>query len=152
MPYADCLMHAVFKVGETTGRCFLALLVMFLISGCGSKFPVTARVNGTVSYGGKPVGNGTILFTPEAKGNAATGEIRADGSFQLTTFQRNDGAVVGTYKVSMFVNPPGEPGNPGQEFAGGKPPIPVKYNSPTTSDLKVTINSGENKLDLKLND
>lgn len=152
MSFANRLTRAVVRIGETIGLRVLALVLVFLISGCGSKFPETASVKGTVSYGGKPVGNGTILFTPEGKGNAATGEIQADGTFQLTTFQRNDGAVVGAYKVSMFINPPGVPGNPGQEFAGGKPPIPVKYNSPTTSDLKVTINSGENKLDLKLND
>jgi Protein of unknown function (DUF1559) len=69
-------------------------LVSCLLLGCAESRPKTAVVTGKVTYQGKPVPHGTITFVP-ANGPAATGEIRPDGSYTLTTFRDGDGALLG---------------------------------------------------------
>ena len=52
---------------------------LVLSSGCGSSLPKTAPVGGRVTYNGKPVVSGTIVFQP-AQGRPAMGDIQPDGS------------------------------------------------------------------------
>ncbi len=120
--------------------------------GCsGKSTPETSTVQGKVTYQGNPVTQGVILLTPEGSGQAATGEIQTDGSFQLTTFKKNDGARPGKYRVA--VQPfPATGGIPGMEFPEGKPPIPAKYLDANTSGLTAEIKSGKNTLDFALKD
>jgi len=83
----------------------LAVLVVLILSpwGCGpagGPRPPMGKVHGKVSYKGTPLPRGTISFSPVTgeKGSssamAAVGEIGSDGSFDLTTFDTGDGAVV----------------------------------------------------------
>lgn len=135
----------------------LALLAL-VSGGCGSDNPETFKVNGKVTYNGQPVTSGVVQLLPEGGGNSAIGNLQPDGTFQLTTFRKDDGACPGTYKVTVQAMP--EPdsedpmaGLPGMELGGtGKPPVPVKYENAETSDLKVNINQGENTLELELKD
>lgn len=138
--------------GFMSSRIALLGSILFLLTGCGSSNPATYPVNGKVSYNGKAVKNGIIMFVPDGEGNAANGNLEADGSYKLTTFAANDGARPGKYKVSIQVFPgEGEGGGlPGQEFAGMKPPIPPKYGQPTTSGLTAEVKEGENPLDFAL--
>ena len=39
--------------------------VLLLVPGCGRSGPRTYRVSGTVTFNGKPVGEGDIVFIPE---------------------------------------------------------------------------------------
>ena len=129
-----------------------------LVSGCGSGNPETFKATGKVTYNGQPVTNGVVQLMPEGGGNSAVGNLQPDGTFQLTTFEKNDGACPGTYKATVQAFP--EEGDdspltglPGMELnPNEKPPIPVKYADATTSDLVVKINKGENKLELELKD
>jgi len=70
-------------------------------------------VHGKLVYNGKPVTAGSILFSPKADpeqleaGKPAAGAPDENGDFQLSTFQENDGALVGTHIVTyMAPNPP----------------------------------------------
>jgi hypothetical protein len=133
----------------------LILFVIGLVAagGCSeSGNPKTYPVNGKVSYRGQPVTNGMVLLTPQAKGHAATGNLEAGGKFQLTTFEKNDGAVPGKYNVAIQVFPAEGAGLPGAEFGNKKPPIPQKYMSDSTSGLTAEITAGENALDFQLKD
>lgn len=135
------------------GCCFaLAVAALAFVTGCGESNPTTGAVTGKVTYKGKPVSNGLIQFVPQGDGNAATGEITPDGTYELTTYVKGDGARPGSYKVSVQVFPTEEEGAglPGAEFAGKKPPIPPKYNSADTSGLSADVKEGENKLDFDL--
>ncbi len=128
---------------------FLASLLSVTLvfsQGCGSSNPKTYPIKGKVTYNGNAVKNGSIQFTPDGEGNAATGNLGADGSYEMTTFANNDGVRPGKYKVSIQVFPgEGEGGGlPGQEFAGKRPPIPPKYAQPTTSGLTAEVKDGEN--------
>ena len=59
-------------------------------------------VSGTVTYQGKPVEGANVIFAPEAPAaRSASGTTEADGRFQLTTLQPDDGALCGKYKVAI---------------------------------------------------
>jgi len=56
----------------------LALLLVAGLAGCGSK---QAKVYGTVTYQGKPLPSGTVLFVgPKNQGDSAV--IQPDGTFK----------------------------------------------------------------------
>lgn len=61
----------------------------------------TVPVKGKVIYRGKPLTQGQIVFRPTDAGREATGQIKPDGTFALTTHKDGDGAVVGTHKVTV---------------------------------------------------
>src|SRR5688572_26246860 len=72
--------------------------------GCGGVKdgrPERASVSGKVLRMGQPVAGATVVFEPVGSTPAASGETDAAGRFQLTTFDANDGAVAGEYKVSV---------------------------------------------------
>lgn len=128
----------------------LCLIVLGMtLLGCGSKevLPETAPVSGTVTLNGKPLKNGTVTFHPEeGKGNPGYGEIREDGTFDLTTYELRDGAVLGRHKVTIEVfeaAPGGPPPLPGTESKIST--VPRKYASPETSPLRFEVKQGENK-------
>lgn len=133
-----------------TRRLQVGLLVCLLF-GCGVAGPKTAIVKGTVTFKGKPVPNGTVTFVP-ASGHHATGEIRPDGSYTLTSFRPGDGAVPGTYKVIVVAMQDMTGRLPEDRTPLPPPIVPNKYTSIATTDLTVEVKEGENQIDLPLRD
>lgn len=129
--------------------CKVALLAacsasLALVSGCGGEDLVgpTVPVEGKVTFNGKEVPTGTVIFLPDAsKGNSAQYESRApidaSGNYSLKT-QGKDGAPPGAYMVGVasWKRPP-EVSDP--NFNGFPPPniplVPLKYNNPASSGL-----------------
>ena len=69
-----------------------------LATGCGSKNKLH-KVEGTVTYDGKPLAGATVQFVPlDSNGTTANGMTGDDGSFRLTTHSTGDGAKPGDYK------------------------------------------------------
>ena len=113
------------------------LLLLNSLTGCGSSEPKalsTAPVKGTVTYKGKPLTKGSITFEPDGSGREAHGEIQPDGSFVLTTYKKDDGAVIGTHRVAIV---------------NAMPKVPVKYAS--ASGSKIEIEVAEGKTDYTIN-
>lgn len=89
------------------GVILLALATLQVI-GCGEKsaFEVVPT-HGSVKVDGVPLGGGRIVFAPVARdgvnsGKVAHGILDAEGSFSLTTYKENDGAVVGEHWVTIY--------------------------------------------------
>ena len=122
-----------------------------VVAGCGGNNKKTAVVRGSVTYNGKAVPSGTISFIPE-EGRSATGEIRPDGSFTLTTYRKGDGAILGQHKVVIVAME--DNANRLPEARSPLPPsiIPVKYTSLATSDLRADVKDQENTINFKLED
>ena len=88
-------------------------------AGCGASADDLAlgTVSGKVTHDGQPVNGGIVQFTPgpstAAKGRAgkpASGNVGADGTFKLSTYGTNDGAVLGKHTVNY--SPPVVPIQP----------------------------------------
>ncbi|WP_254513425.1 hypothetical protein [Anatilimnocola floriformis] len=130
--------------------CALALVTTFL-TGCDNKVK-TYPVTGTVKFtDGKPLAGGTVEFrsvnSDVAKQVNARGEIGADGKYQLTTFNPNDGAIAGEHQVCVFPPSRDTPGN----FSSEPPPSPLqrKFLAYETSGLKYTVQTtGPNVYDI----
>ena len=129
----------------------LVTFVALVLAGCtSSNNPKTYPTTGKVTYRGQPVTSGMILLTPVDTGHAATGNLDKDGSFRLTTFQKDDGAVPGSYQVAIQVFPAEGAGLPGAEFGGKAPPIPPKYASAASSGITAEIKASDNHLEWEL--
>lgn len=118
--------------------CVLAVAELTL-SGCGSQ-PVDLRpkrvpVSGTVRYKNELVEGATIVFHPEEHPHAAAGKTLEGGQFRLRTFDPDDGAVPGKFKVSVrkfyFV------GDVEHQI------LPVKYGNPDSAKLTATVVDGQ---------
>jgi hypothetical protein len=124
-----------------------ACLALF---GCAKKGGLeTAPVTGKVTYKGKPLPNGTVMFVP-GEGPAATGEIAADGTYHLTTYAPNDGAVLGKHKISITAL--ADMSNLLPEQRNPLPPslIPDKFMSHDSSGLTAEVARGNNEVNLDL--
>ena len=127
------------------------LLVVFLCMGCSRnnpKFEKTVTVRGTVVLAsGSPLTGGLITFHPKdlTKGEAR-GTIGNDGRFEMGTYGKSDGVMLGAYTVTVEKMVYDKAGNirPARHL-----PIPQKYSSADSSDLTVEI-TGEGEQDLKL--
>ncbi len=70
--------------------------------GCSPSGPKTYQVQGrVVTESGKPVEMGSVEFRSEGSDSRviARGKIKADGSFSLSTFSVDDGAIAGRHDV-----------------------------------------------------
>jgi hypothetical protein len=121
-------------------------IVVLLSTGCGQSD--WGQLSGTVLLNGQPVGPGTITLEPVSADRAgAIASFAEDGKYTVMSAGRKEGARAGEYQVMIYG---GE--TFGEETVGPKPKsaIPARYANPNTSDLKVTIESGENTFDFNL--
>jgi hypothetical protein len=125
----------------------LALSLAVLV-GCGGGNK-RAAVEGTVTYDGKPIDNGTITFVPDGGGDRpkSSGSVR-DGKYSIGAGE--GGPMPGKYKVEITWNKSlGRKLDPDlQGTDNTKQVLPDKYNKATT--LTADIEPGVNKKDFSL--
>jgi len=125
------------------------LLAALLLTGCSEKpvWEVAYQASGSLSFRGKPVANADIVLFPEDSTWPETVRPRArtkeDGTFEVWTWEPGDGAPAGVYKVTLVHTEAG--------FSKGavvaKPnDLPAKYGRAESTDVRVTISPGENRL------
>jgi hypothetical protein len=101
---------------------WLALALLSTSTGCNSSDYELAPVTGTISVDGRPLGVGKVMFAPVARSDAiepgkpAIGRLQPDGTFELSTYQPGDGAVVGPHWVTVY-----GPSKDGPDFPPGMP-------------------------------
>ncbi|TWT34838.1 hypothetical protein [Blastopirellula retiformator] len=120
-------------------------------SGASGDSPGVTPASGTVSYKGKPLEDAFLSLYPVA---AASGEpniplprarSKADGTFQLSTYNTGDGAPPGKYQVA--VSWAGSLQGLTEEERDARPErLPRKYTKPATSGIVVEIGDTETKL------
>jgi hypothetical protein len=109
------------------------LAAALLAPGCGSSSAepptgATVPVKGVVTYKGKPLTRGTVVFEPDS-GREAHGGIQPDGSFVLTTFVADDGAMPGTHRVAVTGLP--------------KNVLPLKFQNVGSSGVEMEVAAGK---------
>jgi hypothetical protein len=133
----------------------LALVLGLLpFAGCanrGPALPQPVAARGKVLLpSGQPLRGGRIQFNRLDPPNVdAFGDVAADGSFVLTTYQPDDGAVPGRYVVTISpYNYKHKSGSPVKLDSAAQ--IPAKYLEAETSKLEVEIKNESNVLEVKL--
>lgn len=132
-------------------RCFCLMAMAALLAGCGGGGFAVAPVKGTVTCNGKAVEGGSVTLRPievdtiknELKGKPASGQVNPDGTFVLSTYGTNDGAVVGKHAVSFF---------PVVEAAKSynDKPAPSPYAGMVPKDKQIEIKPGKNEVTIEL--
>ena len=152
----ESMTDVLFAVSRATVMFAIAL---FAAVGCGPKDTRVRRLpaSGTVLYKGEPVADAEVVFDSGGSSPAAAGKTDASGRFQLTTFDTNDGAVPGDYKVAVRkVQVIRKAPAPAADDAVGPPPdekwlLPMKYGNSATSGFTATVNeTGENDFKFEL--
>jgi hypothetical protein len=113
--------------------------ILFALLGCGgpsgtpddAKSSVVPASGKLLSAGGAPVANAWVVFNPkDVGGHEANAPTGPDGTFRLSTFGKEDGAIPGRYVVTVEPNPVAK---------GVRPNIPRQYSSAKDSPLTVEI-------------
>ena len=106
--------------------------------------------SGIVRVGGQPVSGATVVLfgaTPEVSGPGTVppqGVTDESGAFRLTSYELDDGAPAGAFKVTVFWPEP-TPDNAGEMFQP-KDRLKGKYSNPETSGLTAEISEGGGEL------
>jgi hypothetical protein len=153
-----------------------------LVACCsGSGRPAIAPVRGTVTYKGKPVAGATVVFLCPGAPRLAVGKTDERGEYQLTTYEPNDGAMIGNHVVTVKKKDMAAEAASTDAAATGQPLqgealsraiaqsmrqssqqakkaekagslLPAKYAFLKSSDLRKDVVDGENVINLDLTD
>lgn len=124
---------------------FFLLSFLVVLAGCGGdrRTPVYSVTGKVTDATGRPVAGANVYFHPlnaTADTPKPRGTTDASGVFLLTTYDGNDGAPAGEYKVSLerwvTTNPDAGPVNQ----------LPPRYADPDQSGFKATVSAGPNDL------
>jgi hypothetical protein len=127
-------------IGAWTRRGIMLALLMAALAPAGGckRNPRVVPVRGKVLYNGQPLPFGSVMFQPD-KGQPAMADIGADGSFALSSYGPNDGAVPGKHAVSVSCYEGQRPGKAGGGDSLGKLLIPLKYTRFGSSGLSADV-------------
>ena len=153
-------------MGSARQAMMVLAIASFTLGGCeGEKMSPHAAVHGKVTYNGKPVTSGTVMFVPtevpkEGALEGASGDIQPDGSYTLKS-QATGGAVLGVHKVVVYST--GELQAPKEAPKEGAAPkadtapkrrsiLPNRYSELRATPLTYKVVAGDNNFDIELKD
>lgn len=137
------------------GQLAIVSAICVAFAGCNQRAADLAPVAGVVELDGKPLTgfqNGGVVLTPKG-GRLATGVISpTDGTFELTTYEKGDGAKLGAavIAVSATVDDPAATDKIEGRYQQLKSIIPQQFSDHATSQLTYDVVDGENFLRIKL--
>jgi hypothetical protein len=114
-------------------------LLAWTALGCG---PQVSQVSGKVTYQGKPLPSGSVVFVSPEGDVVGRSAIAADGRYVMTD------VPAGSVKVAVESHervPPGLGGPPGDYV-----PIPPRYKKAETSGLEYTVTRGSHTFNIDL--
>src|SRR5262249_17810057 len=122
------------------------LLVALLVAGCA---PGWGNVSGTVTFQGKPLTTGTIIFYDAANG-APSAEIQPDGKYTVSHVRAGKAKIAIVMPMDIPFMAFGGAPPPKTAESGKVPPVPPKYADREQSGLTYEVKAGNNTHDIKL--
>jgi hypothetical protein len=117
----------------------MVLVAVTVLGGCGSSGnPPVYPVKGKITFEGQPMkGGGAITLFPTGGqvGAQSGGEIKEDGTYELTTYELGDGSIPGDFRVVITQVTVKEP----TPVADGSAPIPADGPNVAPADQIPTI-------------
>lgn len=140
----------------------LPVLGVVAVVGCGG--PATTDLTGRVTFNGKPVGAGTIVFTSADGVRQGSAALLDDGTFRMPDAPIGEVTVhvqTKQFRTLPKRDPQGTQGAKGAESSVARgldpdlmgnsyTPIPDRYERPDTSGLKLTVAPGSPRLEIEL--
>ncbi|MDB5341208.1 MAG: signal peptide-containing protein [Planctomycetaceae bacterium] len=160
LPHGGRILRSLFLFFSSVSNGFLMIsnlrpfslvyslaIVACLLAGCGSDGPPKYQVSGEVTFDGKPVEEGQIIFTPTEAGVGPDAGIIKGGKFSFLSKE-------GDKKVSIEATRE-VPGKTTSDFKGGQVPlvesyIPARYNKQTKLEATVSDVAADNKFEFDL--
>jgi hypothetical protein len=141
-------MHSSVSIfGRISFRMYATLAVILAATGCGGgSGPRMNTVEGTVTFQGSPVEEGSITFEDSAAGTAGGTELGPGGTYQLSLPDGNYAVLI---QPPMIVTPD-TADSPGGEEMKEVDNIPSKYWRSTSSGLSVQVSRNETTHDFDL--
>lgn len=145
-----------------------AIIAAALVApGCGGSSASSSSVQvwGRVTYNGKPVRYGALVFQPAATNgsNWGVGLISEEGKYTLVSSEKDVGLETGRFEI--FIKPPSphdklKHGRSGEEEESDERaiaiaasyPVPKRFFSPETSGLWVDLEKELTRVDVDLRD
>lgn len=149
-------------------------LLALSFAGCSSNELGTVKASATLTYKGEPLAEATVTLVPQESGKrSAAGVTDASGVVHFTTLAGGDGAIPGSYKVTVTKTSESVALKPAVDFTdveamkkaeternkaasltGGAAPkdlLPTKYKLAESTPLKCDVQaSGANKYKFEL--
>ena len=107
--------------------------------------PQTVPVSGTIIHNDAPLTDATVTFFPVSGQHTAFARTDGNGKFQLTTFDDQDGAVPGEYRIAVkksiieYIPAIQDPERSPPVYHAEHSQIPDRYSDPKTSELTASI-------------
>ena len=125
------------------------------VVGCGGPPHEVAPAHGTVTIDGRPFTHGKVMFAPLSgdgvhPGKAAMGLLQPDGSFVLSTYGNDDGAVVGEHSVTIISIQPTAAPSPATSAETGPAKDEPKFKRARAPGTFQVIAGQDNHFDIKL--
>lgn len=130
-----------------------ALALVFTASSCRDEGPYhkeTIRVTGTIVVDGQAPGSPVQIMAHEVAGmdtehpTVSQSISESDGSFSMTTYETGDGMPPGEYTLTFTL----QELNAFSMSYSGADKLNGRYNDPKSSQVKVTVKSGDAPIDL----
>lgn len=139
----------------------VCLLAGLPLAGCkpGANRPRTVPVKGEVTLKGAPVAGAAVSFQAKDGSRSSIGITDASGRYELTTFERGDGAVPGDYRVAITKftqavveskTADGKYDPPAGPIPEPKNELPAKYATAEKSGLESTVTDRPNTANFDL--
>jgi hypothetical protein len=134
-------MNSHQRLSRLWAPALLTAIVAFCSCGCGDGHVQTFPVSGQVLVKGKPAEGAFVVFHPKGGSDKDKAVPRpyattnADGQFQMTTYEEEDGAPAGSYRVSIVWRPVPK----SRLEAEGPDRLHGKYSNPASSGLDVEV-------------
>ena len=151
------VVPAIAAVSRVAANLNWILVTVLVLVGCGGGKQPTYRAGGNVRFtDGTPLTAGWVSFRSldDEKHVAATGNVKFDGTFELTTFSPGDGAVAGRHQA-LVMAPVFRNERETLPYEPTKLPAPLvdrQYSNFETSGLEfvVTTNPTENQFAIQV--
>jgi hypothetical protein len=127
---------------------FRATVLLCAVGLLGCSSDGRAGVEGKVTYGGEPIGVGTITFIPKAENGIKCGGLIENGAYRV---EPKIGPEPGPHRVEIrWAKPTGQKfkNEFGEELERRQEGLPEKYHANST--LTAEIKAGENVVDFTL--
>jgi len=144
------MRYQLLRLPGKAGRFALLVAVPMLCSCAKDQRPPLYPVQGKVFCQGKPAAGAMLFFHPgEGGANPAGmlphGVVEADGSFRVGTYEEQDGAQAGQYRVTVRWTSKAKSSDDDERSL-----LPSRYLNPGTSGLRAEVRNEPTELQFQL--